>query len=219
MHYMNKIRTRKFCGLVELKRGVIFITVVSLLNKLSGFFGIPAIFYGGGIISIASFIYSIVTSIAFTYFLYEGVLKEDPKKLQIYSLFYWGDLIINILFSFTFEMLWYFKMNHVPLRPSDNNENNDNNTISTEGNSTTPAWKVESTIANLILAAVTIAHIYFTFVVHTYAHCVVKSRHSNNSSSIHSSPRISTSNLALLKSENGSSSRHTTVEDDLESQE
>ncbi|CAG8433558.1 6304_t:CDS:2 [Diversispora eburnea] len=126
-------------------------------------------------------------------------------------------------------------MDHAPLHPSDNNGNSNNkhnNTVSMEGNSTTlPAWKIESTIANLILAAVTIVHIYFAFVVHTYAHYVGKSRHKHNSSSLHSSsslrsssplhssPRISTSNLALLKSENGSSSRHTTVEDDLESQE
>ncbi|CAG8578830.1 15028_t:CDS:2 [Acaulospora morrowiae] len=209
MSYIKKIRIRKFCGLVELQKGVILITTFSLLNKLSGFFGMFTIFYGGDAISIISFFYSIIAAVAFAYFLYFGVLREDPRILGFYSLFYWLDLIVNILFTFAFEVMWYLVMDHAPLRPK---ERDNDDTISPQGTSSLPAWKVESTIANLILASVTVVHIYFGFVVHAYARFIEKHHHSTSRTSGFTFLKQEVDNNPLI------TSRYTSVEDDIESQ-
>ncbi|CAI2168892.1 15968_t:CDS:2 [Funneliformis geosporum] len=43
---MTKLHFNNCCGIVDLQRGVVLITIFALLNKVSGFFGIPTIFDG-----------------------------------------------------------------------------------------------------------------------------------------------------------------------------
>ncbi|CAB4419117.1 unnamed protein product [Rhizophagus irregularis] len=194
----TKLQFKKCCGIVDLQRGVVLITVFALLNKVSGFFGIPTLFYGGGIVSIISYIYSIIASIAIVYFLFYGVFPENPKIIRYYSIFYWIDLIANGLFTIIFGIWWYLVVDHLPLAETENQKSN-NETATVLGTSPTlPAWKTESAIAIANLVAVTFVHIYFAFVVNSYAILVQKRQSYFSTSGIIATSRISTSGVGLL---------------------
>ncbi|GES96125.1 DUF1753-domain-containing protein [Rhizophagus clarus] len=190
----TKLQFKNCCGIVDLQRGVVLISIFALLNKVSGFFGIPTLFDGGGIISIISYIYSIIASIAIAYFLFYGVFPENPRIIKYYSIFYWIDLIVNGLFTIIFGIWWYLVVDHLPLAETENQKSNDNETGTVLGTSPTlPAWKTESAIAIANLVAVTFVHIYFAFVVNSYAILVQKRQSYFPTSGIISNTRISAS--------------------------
>ncbi|RIA86419.1 Inositolphosphorylceramide synthase subunit Kei1-domain-containing protein [Glomus cerebriforme] len=208
----TKLQFKNFCGIVDIQRGVILITVFALLNKVSGFFGIPTLFYGGGIISIISYIYSIIASIAIVYFLLYGVFPENPTILKYYSIFYWIDLAVNGLFTIIFGIWWYLVVDHLPLAEIENQNSNNNETATILGTTPTlPAWKTESAIAIISLIAVTLVHIYFAFVINSYAMLVQKKQTYFLASGTTAAARLSTSGMALL---DNPQTRHVNIDDD-----
>lgn len=213
---MTKLRFYNCCGIIDLQRGVVLITIFALLNKISGFFGIPTIFDGGGTSSIISYIYSIIASIAITYFLLYGVFPENPKIIRYYSHFYWMDLFINVLFTSIFGIWWYLITDHLLLaeteKPKQNNELiNNKEAVKVLETSTLPAWKAESAIAIIILISTALIHGYFALVIHSYANFVQKKKPYYPSSGIIPVPRVSSSGTSLLKPEDNSR-RHLSVE-------
>jgi len=103
-------------------------------------------------------------------------------------------------------------VDHLPLAETENQ--NETTTISTTilGNSPTlPAWKTESAIAIASLISVTFVHIYFAFVINSYAIFVQKRQPYFPTSGTISDARVSTSGMALLDNPH---SRHVNVEDD-----
>ncbi|KAG9290481.1 hypothetical protein G9A89_002456 [Geosiphon pyriformis] len=200
--FIDKIQVRSFCGFINLKAGVYLITITALLNKISGFYGVLLLFYGGGVISVISYIYSILTAAVFGYSLY-GISKDDQEIILFYSQFYWVDLAINTIFTLVFACHWYFVNDHAPLaKDAIDLPSTQYTKWKNASPSSLPAWKAESTFAVLFLLVASVVHIYFAIVVRSFALKKCK----NFSSSAVISPRLSTSGDALLYTSNSSHS-------------
>ncbi|CAG8564358.1 6932_t:CDS:2 [Paraglomus brasilianum] len=207
--------------------------MIALLNKLSGFFGILNLFYGGGVVSIISYIYSISAAVFIGYCLLYGLLQDNPTIVRLYSQCYWIDVLASTVFTITFGILWYFVIDHTPViieefaqsaaSIADSDKTNGEIDGDKSGNSTQsssdklPAWKAEATIAIVWLVVLWLVHIYFAVVVQSYALYVGK-KYTNLSSSDLNSPRDSMSGDALLKNlgRRGASKRADVVDEEIE---
>nr|CAG8482695.1 12464_t:CDS:2 [Entrophospora candida] len=211
MRIPTSIFFKKLFGFIELRTGVILITVFALLNKISGFFGIPTIFYGGGFISIISYLYSIIITFVILYCLLNGILKENPTVIQLYSKIYWTDLIINIIFTITFGISWFYTINHSPSKITSSFNNDNTTTTSSDGDELLPikktlSWKKESIISVTCLVIVSIIHVYFALLVQSYSRFVSKKSQENLYNS-----RKTTSGTALLNSEDTNTSNSNSI--------
>ncbi|RUS28683.1 hypothetical protein BC938DRAFT_481575 [Jimgerdemannia flammicorona] len=89
-------------------KGVVIITVIGLLNKVPGIFGIIA-FDFGDLIAMINYFYSVV---AMTFMMYglNGVLKH-LLAIRIYAFFYWADIAVTALLV-PLATIWFASTDH-----------------------------------------------------------------------------------------------------------
>ncbi|POW18367.1 hypothetical protein PSHT_05946, partial [Puccinia striiformis] len=99
-----------FLGFFDIKLGVTIICLISLLNKVVGFYGILAIFHGANLTQISMYLYNILTIGLVIYGL--QATGENPRRTFVYANSLLLDHLISTLYLVYFGIEWYYKNPH-----------------------------------------------------------------------------------------------------------
>lgn len=174
-HHKSIRLLSSFLGFFDIKLGVTIICLVSLLNKVVGFYGILAVFHGGNLTQISMYVYSIVT-IGLVIYGLQATGEENARRTFIFANCLLLDHLISTLYTIHFGIEWFIKNPHDGRRVAHgdaqkNMMNPDAPELSPElrKEAAQAIWKAERGFATVILALVWISKLYFIFVVYSFA--------------------------------------------------
>ncbi|KAF2838873.1 DUF1753-domain-containing protein [Patellaria atrata CBS 101060] len=101
-------KPKTFLYLMSLRTGTELITLTVLINKISGFYGILALFTGFHLswLQLSMYIYSIL-AVVLTAYLAPHIRKASPLQCLALAWFYTIDSIINAIFTAVFGVAWF----------------------------------------------------------------------------------------------------------------
>ncbi|CAH7689659.1 Inositolphosphorylceramide synthase subunit Kei1-domain-containing protein [Phakopsora pachyrhizi] len=204
-----------FLGFFDIKLGVTIISLLSLLNKVAGIYGILAVFTGGSLSQVSMYIYSILT-IGLVIYGLQATGEENPRKAMIYAHYLLIDQLISTLYTIIFGIGWYIQNPHDGRRIA--NSDAQKNMMNPNAPDLTPElrkqaaqtiWKTERNFATSILIFIWTTKLYFILVVYSFAIHLRRNSYTtlplskppstiqtsipNNSSSIHRSSSVQSS--------------------------
>ncbi|KAG0141312.1 hypothetical protein CROQUDRAFT_663978 [Cronartium quercuum f. sp. fusiforme G11] len=166
---------KSFIGFFDIKQGVTFISLLALLNKVAGIYGILAVFTGVSLAQVSLYIYSIVT-IGLVIYGLQACGEENARKTFIYANSFLIDHLISTIYTAIFGVSWYFDNPHDGRRVAHgdaqkNMMNPDAPELSPEArrNAAQAIWKEERGIATVILIGLWLIKLYFVLVVYSFA--------------------------------------------------
>lgn len=112
-------RLNKFLWVFELQLATEIIVFFTMLNKISGIYGILAIFAGAAI-TLADLILYIYSIFAFVFFLWalEQVRKSRPGGCLLLGYIYLIDMVLNLIFTVHFSVEWFLNPANYILPPA-----------------------------------------------------------------------------------------------------
>lgn len=164
-----------FLGFFDIKLGVTIISLLSLLNKVAGVYGILAIFSGGSWAQLSMYVYSILT-IGLVLYGLQATGEENPRKTFFYSNFLLADHLISSIFTVLFGVEWYLNNPHDGRRIANSdaqkdmmNPNAPDLSPELRKQAAQQIWNTEKGFASLILISVWLSKLYFILVVYSFA--------------------------------------------------
>lgn len=108
LRFLRMPRPTHFLGLFDLQNGAELILMSALLNKVSGLYGILAIFTGAAIsgLQLSMYIYSILLAILLV-ILTPKLHHRDPLAALSFAYLYLFDSLINALYTVVFGISWF----------------------------------------------------------------------------------------------------------------
>lgn len=122
-----------------------------LINKLSGLYGMLALFTGVELspLQLSMYLYSLLALIL-TLYLYPHIRRQSPLQCVALAYFYAIDSIINALYTAAFAVAWFWLLaNH----PDDNNSAPGARTINSSAGFTNPEYNVSGVNIHPVPAA------------------------------------------------------------------
>ncbi|KAH9453645.1 hypothetical protein MJO28_013013 [Puccinia striiformis f. sp. tritici] len=164
-----------FLGFFDIKLGVTIICLISLLNKVVGFYGILAIFHGANLTQISMYLYNILT-IGLVIYGLQATGEENPRRTFVYANSLLLDHLISTLYLVYFGIEWYYKNPHDGRREAHGdaqknmmNPNAPRLSPELRKEAAQAIWKEERGFASAILGLVWLTKLYFIFVVYSFA--------------------------------------------------
>ncbi|CAO3698683.1 unnamed protein product [Rhizopus stolonifer] len=142
------------CGCVPVKSGVALITLFGILNKLSGFYGVVSFDFTNSTVTLG-YIYSLLAIAVFVQGLY-GLHSENVRTFRWYTMFFWLDSFVSILWTIWAGMSWYVYTDHsLPELENDPEKKEEHDRV----------FEMEKYVSIAVLVTLNVVHIYFAFVV------------------------------------------------------
>ncbi|KAH9822452.1 Inositolphosphorylceramide synthase subunit Kei1-domain-containing protein [Melampsora americana] len=164
-----------FIGFFDIKLGVTIISLLALLNKVAGIYGVLAVFTGVSLAQLSMYIYSILT-IGLVIYGLQATGEENARKTLVYAHSLLLDHLISTVYTVWFGLSWYFDNPHDGRRiahgdAQKNMMNPDAPELSPELRKQVAQdiWKEERHLATIILVSLWILKLYFIFVVYSFA--------------------------------------------------
>ncbi|EGG02536.1 uncharacterized protein MELLADRAFT_117555 [Melampsora larici-populina 98AG31] len=164
-----------FIGFFDIKLGVTIISLLALLNKVAGIYGVLAVFTGVSLAQLSMYIYSILT-IGLVIYGLQATGEENARKTFIYANSLLVDHLLSTVYTVWFGLSWYFDNPHDGRRiahgdAQKNMMNPDAPELSPElrKQAAQAIWKAERDFATMILVSLWILKLYFIFVVYSFA--------------------------------------------------
>ncbi|KAG0251936.1 hypothetical protein DFQ27_008419 [Actinomortierella ambigua] len=144
---------------------VAIITVLAIVNKLSGFFGL---FANGEFSKIIINLYSVLAVFAFAYGLY-GVLMDNSKIFGRYALAYIFDLAVSAVQTIALAVTWFMTRDRL-FDPQPDDQGEPQTPVSDE---VRQGFQFEGGISILILLALWFLHLYFALAIWSYSYVLI----------------------------------------------
>ncbi|PHZ14053.1 uncharacterized protein RHIMIDRAFT_278099 [Rhizopus microsporus ATCC 52813] len=142
------------CGFVPIKTGVVLITLFGILNKLSGFYGILSFDFTDNTAT-AGYVYSLLAIVIFVQGLY-GLHSENVRTFRWYTMFFWLDSFISIIWTIHTGITWYIYTDHsLPELENDPAKKEEHDRV----------FDMEKYVGIAVLVALNLIHLYFAFIV------------------------------------------------------
>ncbi|KAL1936376.1 hypothetical protein VTP01DRAFT_510 [Rhizomucor pusillus] len=166
-------KSRTCCGVVPIETGVVVITIIGILNKLSGFYGVIS-FDLSDPVAFALYIYSLLAVAAFAQGLY-GICKENIRIVRWYTMFYWVDCLISLVTTILFAVRWFVYTDHsLPELANDPVKQQEHD----------QSFQMEGFVSIALLAILRLVHFYFAIVLTYFYKTLGKARYSKLAASV-----------------------------------
>ncbi|TGZ84020.1 DUF1753-domain-containing protein [Ascodesmis nigricans] len=108
MSFLPWLRPKNFLGLIELQYATEFIFIILFINKLSGIFGVLAIFTGYSVsaLQLSMYLYSLA-AFAFLVYLAPRIRSREPLPALSFAYLFLFDSLINALYTASFGVSWF----------------------------------------------------------------------------------------------------------------
>ena len=165
-----------FVGLFDIKLGVTIISLLALLNKAAGLYGILAVFTGGTIVQISLYIYSVLTICAILYGL-KGTGEESPRAMLTYAHLLAIDHLVATAYLVVFGISWFVYNPHDgesivnSAAQASMMEHSSASTLTDEQRhaAAQQIWREERGVAFAVLLGSYLLRIYFVAIVYSFA--------------------------------------------------
>ncbi|KAI8647354.1 Inositolphosphorylceramide synthase subunit Kei1-domain-containing protein [Parasitella parasitica] len=160
-------QSRNCCFFIPLKTGVYLITIIGLLNKLSGFYGLISLDYSN-IFVVCVHVYSLLALFVFGFGLY-SLSRDKFNFIRWFTLLYWVDFIVSTITTIVFSVQWFIYTDHsLPELENDPEQKQQHD----------DSFRAESIVSIVILCLVRFIHLYFAHVITCYYVFMGKTRYS-----------------------------------------
>ena len=169
-------------GFISLQTGAEFISLMLVLNKLTGFYGILAIFTGYELsfLQFSTYLYSILVLVSLA-ILVPHLRKQSPLECLLLAWIYILDTIINCACTTFFAVLWFLGSGSQSQQQSEavGQPDDPGSAANTGMQAAATLKRMDATMPHdtafsiVLITAVTLIRVYFSLVIASYAHQVL----------------------------------------------
>ncbi|KAK3940149.1 Inositolphosphorylceramide synthase subunit Kei1-domain-containing protein [Diplogelasinospora grovesii] len=210
LRWLRLPRPKTFLGLMSLQAGTELISLALVFNKVTGVYGILAIFTGYALsaLQLSMYIFSVLMVIALG-FLLPHIRKQSPFQNLALAWLYVIDTLVNTAYTTAFAVNWYLASFHDPKGPAGAQDDaalspSNGGDVPLDENQAAQANAgvgVQETAASMVLVvAFTLIRIYFSLVVMSYARMLLQrfvEEHSSTADEEHTSSGMSPNPFAV----------------------
>ncbi|KAG2230393.1 hypothetical protein INT48_004204 [Thamnidium elegans] len=158
---------------MPLKTGVYLITIIGLINKLSGFYGLISLDYSEPVV-VCIHVYSLLALGIFSAGLY-GIHNDKYSFIRSFALFYWGDFVISTMTTIYLAIQWFLYTDHsLPELAGKLEETQQHD----------DTFRAESIVSIVFLGLIRVTHFYFAIVLTQYYYSLGKTQYSKVAAAI-----------------------------------
>ncbi|KAK9417700.1 putative Inositol phoshorylceramide synthase regulatory subunit kei1 [Seiridium unicorne] len=160
-------RPTTFCGLMSLQTGTEMIALSLLFNKMTGLYGLLAIFTGYhlSIAQLSLYVYSVV-ALGILAYCSPHIRKQTPFQNLAFAWLYIIDTAVNTAYTTLFAVSWFLALEQVGPKQSEPTETDEPPMGGFLG-------AVDTTTSMTLIVIFTLIRVYFMFVVMAYARSVL----------------------------------------------
>ncbi|KAJ7714575.1 Inositolphosphorylceramide synthase subunit Kei1-domain-containing protein [Mycena maculata] len=169
-----------FCGVLDLKTGVVIVALFAVLNKVAGIYGLIAVLTGAGgsFAQLSLYIYSVIGLVALGWGL-QVVKAEDARKTLYFAHLFSADYILSTSWIVYFAVKWWWYTPHDGARQANSQAQEElieiahlTGPVLTDEQRVEAAlmiWNREKGTAFAIILISYLSKIYFCLIVYSFA--------------------------------------------------